>query len=245
MALWRFGRGWSDATMKGYLAELASRTVNFNVPLREMTPENGWRLDGDDAVLGHEPPGPPLPDGLYARAKQGLMNYDFSDPKIVVGHFDPQKPFVGRDMLLEIKVLGLRFLSGVRVHSVREEDDGRLTLFGFRYDTLEGHIERGFEWFLLTKNHETGEVRFKIEAHWQLGEFPNWWSRVGFHLVGNRFRELWRHRAPARLRRLAHQPVEKPVAAPGELAHRGDPKPKLTEPTPTGGAPASGAGPGT
>ena len=28
----------------------------------------------------------------------------------------------------------------------------------FRYDTLEGHIERGYEWFLLTKDHATGGI---------------------------------------------------------------------------------------
>jgi hypothetical protein len=29
MALWRFGRGWSEETLKAYLAELAGRGVNF------------------------------------------------------------------------------------------------------------------------------------------------------------------------------------------------------------------------
>jgi uncharacterized protein (UPF0548 family) len=230
MALWRFGSGWSEETMKRYLAELPSRTVNFDVPIEEMRPENGWKIDGSDDDLGEEPPGPPGRDGLFARAKQGLVNYDFSDPRIVEGHYDPETPFVGRNMLLEIKCLGLRFLSGVRVHSVREESAAKQTVFGFRYDTLEGHIERGYEWFLLTKDHGTGRVRFKIEAHWRLGEFPSWWSRLGFMLIGERFRERWRHEAPGRLRKLAHQPVEKPVAAPGELAHRGDTSPKLSDP---------------
>jgi hypothetical protein len=107
---------------------------------------------------------------------------------------------------------------------------------GFRYDTLEGHIERGFEWFLLTKEHATGEVRFKIEAHWQLGQFPNWWSRLGFRLIGEHYRTLWRHRAPERLRELAEQPARKPVAAPGDLAHRGDVTPQRSR---DGGAASS------
>jgi len=232
MSLWRFGSGWSEAAMKAYLAELARRGVGFKTPIEEMTAENGWTTDGAETKLGTEPPGPPVSDGLYERAKQGLMNYDFSDPAIVEGHFDPKVPFIGRDMLLEIKVWGLRFLNGVRVHSVREETDEKRTLFGFRYDTLEGHIECGYEWFLLWKNHATGDVYFKIEAHWQLGQFPNWWSRLGFQLIGERCRERWRHNAPLRLAALAHKPVEKPVAEPGEeLAHRGDPHPQRTEPT--------------
>ncbi len=232
MALFRFGRGWSEAEMRGYLAALKDRPVNFDVPIDQMTAENGWTIDGSDDEIGEEPPGTPLADGIFEHAKQAVLNYDFSDPSIVVGHFDPEVPPVGRDMLLELKVLGLRFLCGVRVHSLREESCGRFTHFGFRYDTLEGHVERGFEWFLLTKDHDTGRIHFKIEAHWRMGEFPNLWSRVGFELIGERYRERWRHQAPQRLRRIAHKAVSKPVAAPGELAHRGDEEAARSAPEP-------------
>lgn len=231
MAVWRFGRGWGEETLKRFLADLENRRVSFDTDPEEMTQEHGWTVDGSDTVVGHEAPGPPHPGGLFERAKQGLINYDFSDPEIVEGHFDPEAPFVGRNILLEIKVLGLHFLSGARVHSLREDANEEQTVFGFRYDTLEGHIERGFEWFLLTKNHTTGEVWFKIEAHWRLGDFPNWWSRVGFKLIGERCRMIWRHNAPERLRRVTQQPSAGPVAVPGHLAHRGDPTPRRTRPT--------------
>src|SRR4051812_16416931 len=226
MALWRYGRGWDDATMKAYLADLAHRPVNFTTPPEEMTAAHGWTVDGAEAPIGNEPPGPPLPDGLFARARQALINYDFSDPHIVVGHFDPQAPLLHRDMLLEIKTTGLRFLGGVRVHTVRDEADDIRTSFGFRYDTLEGHFERGFEWFLLSKSHASGEVRFRIQAHWRMGDFPTWWSRLGFLVLGGRSRARWRQRAVARLRRLADQPVAGPVADGGHLAHRGDRTPR-------------------
>src|SRR5262245_57228882 len=188
MAIWRYGRSWQEAALKAYLAALESRHVNFDRPPEEMIAENGWTVDGADSVIGREPPGPPEPDGIFERAKQGLIHYDFSDPAIVEGHLDPDAPFVGRNMLLEIKCWGFRFLGGVRVHTIREESDERRTVFGFRYDTLEGHIERGYEWFLLRKDHETGEVWFKIEAHWRLGDFPAWWARLGFKRIGERFR---------------------------------------------------------
>lgn len=230
MALWRFGRGWSEFTMRLYLAELEARSVNFDTPLDEMTEANGWTIDGGSEQIGSEPPGPPVVDGVFARTRQAIINYDFSDPSIVVGHFDPKTPPVGRDMLLELKVLGFRFLCGARVHSLREESDPNASYFGFRYDTLEGHVERGFEWFLLTKNHDTGRVDFKIEAHWRLGEFPNLWTKIGFKLIGERYRIRWRHRAPERLRRLAQQPGTAQIAAPGRLAHRGDETPARTRP---------------
>jgi uncharacterized protein (UPF0548 family) len=231
MALWRFGSGWSEATMQRYLADAATRPVNFDTPLSDMTNANGWTVDGAQSVIGQEPPGAPLPDGFFQRARQALINYDFSDPNIVIGHFDPDAELVGRTMLLEIKVWGLHFLSGVRVHSVRDESLDDKSTFGFRYDTLEGHIERGFEWFLLTKDHASGAIDFKIEAHWRLGDFPNWWSKVGFKLIGERSRERWRRAALERLTRLGEQPQEKAAAAPGELAHRGDETPQRTTQT--------------
>jgi uncharacterized protein (UPF0548 family) len=233
MALWRFGRGWSDPEMRGYLDALRDRPVNFDDPPEAMTAANGWIIDGDSTVVGNEPEGPPVADGFYERARQAIVNYDFSDPAIVVAHFDPEAPLAGRDMLLELKVLGLHYLCGCRVTGVREEEENGVTMFGFRYDTLEGHIERGFEWFLLSKDQATGEIDFRIEAHWKPGTFPNWWSRVGFLTVGRSMRSLWRHRAPDRIRELAHKAATAPVAAPGELAHRGDSTPARTDP-PTG-----------
>lgn len=195
-----------------------------------MTRENGWIIDGTDAEVASEPQGPPLADGPFARARQALINYDFSDPSIVMGHFDPTTPLPGRNILLELKVLGLRFLCGARVHEVREEQEHGTTHFGFRYDTLQGHMEQGYEWFLLTKDHETGGIHFRIQAHWRMGNFPSWWSQLGFRILGERYRELWRRRAPDRLRRLARQPVTAPVAEPGQLAHRGDETPRRTGP---------------
>jgi len=79
-------------------------------------------------------------------------------------------------------------------------------------------------------DHATGEVHFKIEAHWRLGDLPNWWSKVGFKLIGERYRETWRRRAPRRLAELARRPSTRPSAPPGGLAHRGDETPKRTEP---------------
>jgi hypothetical protein len=232
MADWRFGRGWSEAELQAYLRGLRGRRVNFDDPPELMTADRGWTIDGDSASLGTEPEGPPLADGLFARARQSIANYDFSDPRIVVGHFDPESDLRDRDMLLEVKVLGFRFLNGVRVTDVIESVEHDTTLFGFRYDTLEGHIERGFEWFLLTKDHATGDVHFRIEAHWRLGDFPHAVFRLGFRLFGDKFRVVWRHRAPERLKRLARQPASKPVAPPGQLAHRGDESPRRTTPEP-------------
>ena len=82
---------------------------------------------------------------------------------------------------------------------MRDEAD----LFAFRYDTLDGHFEQGLEWFVLTKE-ASGDIRFRIEARWMRGEFPNWWSRVGFMLLGGIYQRRWHRRAHQRLSLLAH-----------------------------------------
>jgi uncharacterized protein (UPF0548 family) len=202
--------------MSACLAALHDRPVNFVDPAETMTVANGWTVDGATIALGSEPEGPPAADGPFLRARRAIVNFDFSDPSIVVGLFDPAAPLVGRNMLVEIKALGLHYLCGVRVTQVREDEDNGTSYFGYRFDTLVGHIESGFEWFLLVKDHQTGALEFRIEAHWKPGDFPNWWSRVGFFTVGHHFRRVWRHRAAARLRRLAYPPDARLIEAPGD-----------------------------
>jgi uncharacterized protein (UPF0548 family) len=204
--------------------------VNFTEPFETLTREGGWILDGASASIGREPPGPPVEHGHFARARQALIQYDFSDPRIVTGHFDARAPLLARDMLLEIKVFGvLRFLGGVRVQEVIDETSEAESVFGFRYETLEGHIERGGEWFRIRKDHASGALEASIEARWRRGTFPTWWSHLGFLMIGNTFRRVWRRLAILRLRRLARQPAIRIVVPPGGLLHRGSPAPTRTK----------------
>lgn len=223
MAEWRIGRGWSDRELAERIEAARGLPLNFTDPPEQMTAERGWNRYFSESVIAREPPGPPVPEGRFARGSVAVAAYYFSDPTIVTGHFDPAEPLLGRPMLLELKPLGvLHFLSGVVVAAVRDETGDERSVFGFRYDTLQGHIERGREWFLLTKEHATGEISFRIEAAWLPGEFPNWWSRVGFHTIGIRYQRVWHHRAHGRLHRLAHDPdLHPPTPEDGPLARTG------------------------
>jgi uncharacterized protein (UPF0548 family) len=175
-------------------------SLNFRTPAGEMTPENGWNRYLSEATVAREPSGPPLDEGPFRRAQAALASYQFSDPSIVVGHFAADSRLLGRRMLLELKAPpALRFLTAVLVDDVCFEERDADTTFGFRYATLAGHIERGFEWFLLIKDHDSGQIQFRIEAAWQPGDFPNWWSRAGFRLVGPHFQRRWHHQAHRRL----------------------------------------------
>ena len=222
MAEWRFRRGWTDRELEDRLAGLESVGRNFAAEPGTPTLAQGWHRYYSEAMLGREPPGEPAPDGAFARARVAVENYEFSDPRIVTAHFDPRLPLRGRRMLLEIRVLGLRYLCGVEIGEVVSDDDEERARFGFRYDTLEGHIERGSEWFVLTQNKLTGELRYRIEAHWRPGDFPNWWSKAGFHLLSPLYQRRWHYLAQYRLACQArYGDATPPRPAYGRLVHEG------------------------
>lgn len=218
MAEWRFGRGWTESELEERTARLADAELNFDPTT--IGPGKGWTFYYSEAPIGRGATGAqagshattgaeastsadvPAAGAVFERAKSAVVRYEFSDPRIVTAYVDLATPLLGRRMLLEIKVLGLRYLCGVVVGAVRTyELEGR-TVFGFRYETLEGHIEAGFEWFLLTLDHATGETWFRIQATWREGQLPNWWSRIGFRLLARRFQRAWHRLAHLRLREI-------------------------------------------
>lgn len=221
MAEWRIGRGWTEAELAERLDNARSLERNVSDPPEEMTTATGWNQYYSEAVIAREPPGPPEQDGAFVRARRGVAHYEFSDPRIVTAHFAPGVPLQERHMLLEVRAFRvLHYLSGVVVGAVRSESTDDETVFGFRYDTLEGHIERGIEWFLLTKDHATGAIRFRIEAAWLPGQFPNWWSRLGFAVVGPLYQRIWHRRAHALLAQRARDPALRTVQhGDGRLVH--------------------------
>lgn len=221
MAEWRFGRGWTERELERKLAVLEGVGLNFPFEGPESQQGTNWRRYYSESIVAREKPGPPGDD--FRLAWKAISEYQFSDPAIVTGHFKPSAPLKGRTMLLEIKVWGLRYLCGVRVCDVLQRETADETQYGWRYDTLEGHFEIGSEWFVLTKKHATGEIWFRISASWRPGHFPNWWSHVGFEVIGRRYQLAWHRLSYLRLRELVGQGGKDLVPVPvGEkLVHTG------------------------
>jgi len=214
MAEWRWWNSWPSEAVRARLEQVRRAPLNFDEAREdEMTGERGWHHYDSEAVIAYDTG----TDQRFQRARVALANYQFSDPSIVVAHFEPDSPLLGRRMLLEIQVLGLHYLCPVVVNRIREEPD----VFGFRYDTLEGHIERGVEWFLLTRT-DNGAIRFRVEARWRTGPFPNWWSRIGFLVLSGYYQRKWHRHAHRRLSLLAHSgSTLRPRADSVGLTHQG------------------------
>lgn len=200
MAEWRFARGWTDAELEQRLAEAPGLSRNFDASEEEMTPQHGWNRHFSESVIARSETGSPFPGDTFDRAWELVAGYAFSDPRIVAAHFDSSAPLLDRHMLLEVRVLGLHYLSAVVVGATHVHGSAIRSVRGFRYDTLEGHLERGSEWFLLTKEHRTGEIKFRIQAAWRAGDLPNAWSRVGFRMLVRRYQRVWHRLAHLRLR---------------------------------------------
>jgi hypothetical protein len=109
------------------------------------------------------------------------------------------------------------------VGKVRLGHEGRVR--GFRIDTLRPHLESGSEWFLLEKDDETGEVRFRIEAAWRLGEFPNLWTWAGFLLFARYYQRAWHRLAHLRMAQIAANLVVAEGPVRGGFEHEGLPMP--------------------
>ena len=224
MAEWRFGRGWTDEELIVRLQRARASGRNFDVT-EEMTPERGWSRHYSKAVIAREAQGPPQPGGAFDRTRPLIERYAFSDPRIVKAHYDAAAPFLGRVMLLEAQVLGLHYLGATVVSVLRDDREATQSVHGFRYDTLAGHFERGSEWFLVTKDHPSGDVTFTIHAAWRRGELPNFWSRIGFRLLAQRYQRAWHRLAHLRLRAMLGSVDLEPLPRGARLVHQGPPVP--------------------
>lgn len=199
----------SDDALAEYRT-LADRAPNFR-PMDYAWAEAHpwWHVDHRRTPLPTEAPGPPVPGGSFAVARQVLVDYEFADPALVRAVYDGAAPLEGRDMLLEGRFLWLRFSMPVRVGGVvdgAEIRDGRpVHRFGWHYQTLEGHLERGQMDYDLLKWDDTGEVEVRIRAYSQRGDIPNPIIRAGFTVFGRWVQMRFHDQAANRLRALVAQ----------------------------------------
>lgn len=184
-------RTLGDARSRRALDELHYKPLNFDRAERDAwTAAGGWRIDDYCEPLPPEPPGLPQRGGSWERARSVLRDYEFADPRIVRAIYHPDGPLEGRDMLLEVRFLGLRFRFGVRVGGVVDETrrvQGReVRVWGWSYATLQGHLETGQMDYEVWKWLDTGAVEFRIHVVSRPSRIRNPIIRLGFRLFGRR-----------------------------------------------------------
>ncbi len=190
---WIFGRldavrVWSD---------LADAHINYSVD-EVRRPE--WNIDTHRKTLTTEQPGPPEPEGPWEHACQLVRDYEFSPPEIVRALYDPSTPLLGRDMLLEARFPAIHFYCGVRITGVvgetRENGDRS---WGWAYETLDGHLERGKVTYEVVKHHDTGQVEFVATSYSQEAPTLGPTTALGWRVFGRHIQLRFYRRCGQRL----------------------------------------------
>jgi uncharacterized protein (UPF0548 family) len=190
------------------LDELAGRPVNYDADALDLDhPPAGWNVDRRRQPLPGEPPGEPVPEGSFQIAARLIRGYEFADPSVVRAHYDRERPLEGRDMLLELRALGLvRVYVGVRVCAVYDEHrevEGRTArVSGWAYRTLEGHVEQGQMNWEVWKWLDTGQVEFRVHAVSRTASIANPVIRLGFWMVRRHERAAFLDSTDRRMREL-------------------------------------------
>ena len=209
------------------LGQLAGLRVNYD-PAE--APEGGvpaapghWHVDSGVIVLGRESPGEPEPDGPWVTACRLVSQYEFADARILRGVYRPGAELLGRNMLLEARFFGLRFYLGVRVTGVIDEERdtgaGPERVWGWCYQTLQGHLEQGRLSYEVIKNLSTGQVAFRVAGYSRRAPIPNPVIRLGFALFGEWTQQRFYRNIQLRMRDLVRaagrgQPLPEPAARP-------------------------------
>lgn len=180
----RLPRFLVNADRRRLLRNLRHRSVNFTEGALH-SPGVGWNFDVHRRFLAYEEPGPPEPGGAWDAACALLRDYEFTDPDRVRAVYDARDGLLGRNMLLEGRFCGLRFDMGVRVTVVVDETraDHRRA-WGWGYETLEGHLERGRMTYEVVKDMGSGAVEFVVTGFSQRAPTLGPLLRLGWRLFG-------------------------------------------------------------
>lgn len=191
----------------------------------ERAPQDGraeghWHVDSGTTVIGREAPGPPERGGLWEVACRLVSEYEFADARILRAVYRGGGDLLGRDMLLEGRFFGLRFYLGVRVTGVidetRDTADGRDRVWGWCYQTLEGHLEQGRLSYEVIKNLDTGRVAFRVSGYSRQAPISSPAIRWGFRLFGRWAQERF------------YRNIQRRMYALTQAARRGRPLPAPT-----------------
>ena len=204
------------------LDDLANRPVNYD-PARapeDGRPEGHWHVDSGATLIGHEPPGEPVPGGPWELACLLVSEYEFADDRILRAVYRAGQDLLGRDMLLEGRFYGLRFYFGVRVAGVYDETRdtgiGPERVWGWCYQTLRGHLEQGRINFEVIKNLATGQIAFRVAGYSRPARIADPLVRLGFRLFGRWTQQRYYAAVQRRMYHLI------------QAAQRGDPLPEPT-----------------
>ena len=182
------------------LAELRNREINYDAS--EVHPTD-WNFDVHRSPVGRERPGPPEPHAVWETARDLVRDYEFTPPELVRAVYHRQDPLLGRNLLLEARFSALRFYMGVRITALVDETRHQQEkVWGWAYQTLDHHLERGKVTYEVVKHLDSGQVEFVASCHSQRSPTLGPILRLGWLLFGRRAQLRFYRRCGQRLHEL-------------------------------------------
>lgn len=121
----------------------------------------GWNSADRERVIGHG-------EAVWTRARAALDRWTQFDLTWVYPHRDDVPLREGAVFAFSTRQLGVWTINACRIVYVVDETVDGQSRYGFAYGTLDGHMVRGEERFLLTWDHASDEVRFRVNQFSQL-----------------------------------------------------------------------------
>jgi uncharacterized protein (UPF0548 family) len=181
------------------LAELRNREINYDP--NEVRPPD-WNFDVHRSLVGRERAGPPVPGGVWETARGLVRDYEFTPPELIRAVYHRHDPLLGRTLLLEGRFSGLRFYMGVRITALIDETRQQEKVWGWAYQTLEHHLERGKVTYEVIKHLDSGQVEFVASCQSQRSPTLGWILRLGWLVFGRRAQLRFYRRCGQRLHEL-------------------------------------------
>jgi hypothetical protein len=193
------------------LAELRDREINYDP--REVGPPL-WNFDVHRSPIGDERPGPPEPGGIWETACEVVRGYEFTPPELIRAIYHRREPLLGRNLLLEGRFFALRFYMGVRITALVDEiRNQEERVWGWTYQTLEHHLERGQVTYEVVKHLTSGRVEFVASCESQRAPALGPILRLGWLLFGRRTQLRFYHRCGQRVSELVQASLTGTLAA--------------------------------
>lgn len=214
-----------DARLAKRLAEIGLMAPTIDLTKRDTYVSTaGWHVDAREVSLPAEAPGAPEDDGPFAIACAIVREYTFPPRSLIRGAFDPAAPLENRAMLLTARFLWMTFELPVRVSRVidvtRAGRNGDEYAWGYSYQTLAGHLERGEITFEIIKHLASGSITFRIHSFSQTGHIANFVHRIGFRIVGRRLQQRFAEHSLKNMQLLVSAGVARRPLAPQQQEMR-------------------------
>lgn len=182
------------------LADLRNREINYD---SSEVRASEWRFDVHRSPIGRERPGPPVPHAAWEIARDLVQDYEFTPPELIRAVYRPLDPLLGRNMLLEGRFYGLRFYMGVRITVLIDETRNQQErVWGWAYQTLGNHLERGKVTYEVVKHLDSGQVEFVVSCQSQRSPALGPILRLGWLLFGRGTQLRFYRRCGQRLQQL-------------------------------------------